>query len=138
LLSGPLRHIRRQGLGVILTAALWGAAICAFGFAQQFWVALLCLGLAGFGDQISAILRSVMLYRITPSDMLGRVSGIEFMQVAAAPSLGNLEAGALANATSLRLSIVTGGAACIVGCALLALAFPALMRYDAAQSHAET
>jgi MFS family permease len=121
LLSGPLRHVRRQGLGVIVTASLWGAAITAFGFAHQLWLALLLLGLAGLGDQISAILRSVMLYRITPNELLGRVSGIEFMQVAAAPSIGNLEAGALASATSLRFSIVTGGVACVVGCALLAL-----------------
>ena len=131
LLSGPLRRVRRQGLGVIVTAALWGIAITAFGFAQQFWLALLLLGLAGLGDQISAILRSVMLYRITPNEMLGRVSGIEFMQVAAAPSIGNLEAGALASATSLRFSIASGGIACVVGCVLLALAFPALRRYDA-------
>ncbi len=80
---------------------------------------------------MSAILRSVMLFRITPTELLGRVSGIEFMQVAAAPSLGNLEAGALASATSLRFSIVSGGVACVVGGALLALAFPALVRYDA-------
>ena len=131
LLSGPLRHIRRQGLGVVVTASLWGLAIAAFGFAQQFWLALLLLGLAGFGDQISAILRSVMLYRITRKEMLGRVSGIEFMQVAAAPSIGNLEAGALASATSLRFSIVSGGVACVAGCLLLALTFPALIRYDA-------
>jgi MFS family permease len=136
LLSGPLRHLRRQGTGVVLAASVWGVAIAAFGFAQQFWLALLLLGLAGFGDQISAILRSVMLYRITPRELLGRVSGIEFMQVAAAPSLGNLEAGALASATSLRLSIVSGGAACVVGCALAALAFPALIRYDARRAEA--
>jgi MFS family permease len=131
LLSGPLRHIRRQGVGVIVAASLWGVAIGAFGFAQQFWLALLLLGVAGLGDQISAILRSVMLYRITRREMLGRVSGIEFMQVAAAPSIGNLEAGALASATSLRFSIVSGGVACVAGCLLLALAFPALVRYDA-------
>jgi MFS family permease len=132
LLSGPLRHIRRQGLGVVVTAAIWGVAITAFGFAERLWLALLLLGVAGLGDQVSAILRSVMLFRITPTEMLGRVSGIEFMQVAAAPSLGNLEAGALASATSTRFSIVSGGVACVVGCALLALAFPALRRYDAA------
>ena len=138
LLSGPLRHIRRQGLGVVITASLWGAAIAAFAFAQQFWVALLLLGVAGFGDQISAILRSVMLYRITPGEMLGRVSGIEFMQVAAAPSIGNLEAGALANATNLTVAIASGGIACVIGCGALALAFPALVRYDAYKPHAET
>ncbi len=136
LLSGPLRHVRRQGLGVVVTASLWGAAIAAFGFAQQFWLALLLLALAGLGDQISAILRSVMLYRITPSEMLGRVSGIEFMQVAAAPAVGNLEAGGLAAATSVRFSIVSGGVACVAGCLALAAAFPALVRYDS-QTHAD-
>jgi len=130
LLSGPLRHVRRQGLGVVVAASLWGLAIAAFGFAQQFWLALLLLALAGFGDQISAILRSVMLYRITPKEMLGRVSGIEFMQVAAAPAVGNLEAGALASVTSLRFSIASGGIACVAGSLLLAAAFPALLRYD--------
>jgi MFS family permease len=137
LLSGPLRHVRRQGLGVVLAASLWGAAIAAFGFAHQFWLALVLLGLAGLADQISAILRSVMLYRITPTELLGRVSGIEFMQVAAAPSIGNLEAGALATATSLTFAIVSGGVVCVAGCALLGLAFPALVRYDA-QADAET
>jgi MFS family permease len=131
LLSGPLRHVRRQGLGVVLTASVWGVAIAAFGFADQFWVALLLLGVAGLGDQMSAILRSVMLYRITPNELLGRVSGIEFMQVAAAPAIGNLEAGALASATSLRFSIVSGGILCVAGCVLVALAFPALVHYDA-------
>jgi MFS family permease len=138
LLSGPLRHVRRQGVGVIVSATLWGLAISAFAFAHQFWLALLLLGLAGFGDQISAILRSVMLYRITPSQMLGRVSGIEFMQVAAAPSVGNLEAGALANATNLTVAIASGGFLCVAGCAVLAGLFPALVRYDASKPIAET
>jgi MFS family permease len=131
LLSGPLRRLRRQGLGVVVMASLWGVAIAAFGFAGELWLALLLLAFAGLADQVSAILRSVMLFRITPREILGRVSGIEFMQVAAAPSLGNLEAGALASVTSVRFSIVSGGIACVAGCLLLALSFPALIRYDA-------
>lgn len=138
LLSGPLRHVRRQGLGVVVAASLWGVAITAFAFAHQFWLALLLLGLAGFGDQISAILRSVMLYRITPNEMLGRVSGIEFMQVAAAPSIGNLEAGALASATNLTVAIASGGILCVAACAVLGLLFPALVRYDASRPNVAT
>jgi MFS family permease len=129
--SGPLRHVRRQGLGVLVTAALWGVAIAFFGFADRLWLGLLLLGAAGAADQISAILRSVMLFTIAPNHLLGRLSGIEFMQVASAPSIGNLEAGALASATSLRFSIVSGGIACVVGCVALAAALPALLRYDA-------
>jgi MFS family permease len=137
LASGPLRHVRRQGVGVVVAATLWGVVIGAFGFTTQLWLGLLLLGAAGAADQVSAILRSVMLYRITPSHLLGRLSGIEFMQVASAPSVGNIEAGALASATSVRFSIVSGGIATAVGCVLVGLAFPALLRYDASRSAAK-
>jgi MFS family permease len=128
LVSGPLRRLRRQGLGVIVGATLWGVAIVLFGFSHRLWLGLLLLGAAGAADQISAVLRSAMLFSIVPNHLLGRLSGIEFMQVASAPSLGNVEAGALASATSIRFSIVSGGVACVAGIALVALAFPALVR----------
>jgi hypothetical protein len=67
----------------------------------------------------------------TPDAMRGRVTGIEFTQVASAPTLGNLEAGVMASVTSLRFSIVSGGIACVAGCLAIALAIPALLRYDA-------
>ncbi|MDQ2910316.1 MAG: hypothetical protein M3R26_00620 [Actinomycetota bacterium] len=67
----------------------------------------------------------------TPDAMRGRVTGIEFAQVASAPSLGNVEAGAVAAATSLRFSIVSGGLASVAGTILIAAAVPALLRYDA-------
>jgi hypothetical protein len=66
--------------------------------------------------------------------MRGRVSGIEFAQVASAPSLGNLEAGALASLTSIRFSVVSGGVACVVGTVLLAAAIPQLVRYDSREA----
>jgi MFS family permease len=77
------------------------------------------------------VLRSTMLLELTPDSLRGRLIGIEFAQVASAPALGNLEAGTVASLTSIRTSIVSGGIACVAGCALLALAFPALLRYDA-------
>ena len=67
---------------------------------------------------------------LTPDALRGRLTGIEFAQVASAPALGNLEAGALASVTSIRASVVSGGLACVVGCVVVALAFPALIRYD--------
>jgi hypothetical protein len=76
-------------------------------------------------------LRSVILLRSTPDHLRGRLKGIEFMQVASAPSLGDVEAGVLASLTSLRFSIVSGGLLCIVGCAATALALPGFLRYDA-------
>jgi MFS family permease len=131
LLSGWVNHVRRQGLGVCVAAALWGVAIVAFGLSGNLWVALVFLGFAGAADFVSAVLRSTILYRVTPDAMRGRLSGIELAQVASAPSLGNLEAGVLASLTSLRVSVVTGGVACVVGTVVLALALPRFLAYDA-------
>jgi MFS family permease len=131
LLSGWIGHVRRQGLIVAVAAALWGAAIAAFGFAHPLWLGLLCLAAAGAADNVSAVLRGTILWTVTPDSLRGRLSGIEFAQVASTPALGNVEAGVVASLTSLRFSIVSGGLACIAGTFLVALAVPALIRYDA-------
>ena len=66
----------------------------------------------------------------TPESMRGRLTGIEFMQVASAPTLGNVEAGVVASLTSLRFSIVSGGFSASIGTVVVAALFPALLRYD--------
>jgi MFS family permease len=131
IFSGWAGHVRRQGLGVAVAAAFWGAALVGFGLSNALWLALLLLAVAGAADFISALWRSAIVLTATPDSMRGRVTGIEFTQVAAAPTLGNLEAGVVASLTSIRFSIVSGGLACIAGCGLIALAIPALLRYDA-------
>jgi MFS family permease len=131
LLSGWIKHVRRQGLVVAVAAACWGAAIAAFGLAGNLWLALFFLACAGAADNISAVMRSTILWSVTPDSLRGRVAGIEFAQVASTPALGDLEAGVLASLTSLRFSIVSGGLACIGGTVLIALAVPAFIRYDA-------
>jgi len=131
LLSGWCSHVRRMGLGITVMACLWGAAIAGFGFMTSLWPALVLLAIAGGADFYSAVLRSTMLLRSTPDHLRGRLLGIEFMQVASAPSLGDLEAGVLASLTSLRFSIVSGGLVCIAGCVVTALALPKFLMYDA-------
>jgi MFS family permease len=131
VLSGWMTHVRRQGLVVAVAAGLWGVAIVAFGFASSLWLALLLLAAAGAADNVSAVLRGTILWTVTPDTLRGRVSGIEFAQVASTPALGNVEAGLVASLTSLRFSIVSGGVACVAGTVLIALAVPAFIRYDA-------
>jgi MFS family permease len=136
LLSGWVGHVRRQGLGVCVAAGLWGVGIALFGLTDAVWPALLLLALAGAADYVSAVLRATILLAATPDAMRGRVSGIELAQVAGAPALGNLEAGAVASVVGVRFSIVSGGVACVAGTIAIALAMPALLRYDAREARA--
>ncbi|MGZ4382672.1 MAG: MFS transporter [Gaiellaceae bacterium] len=131
LLSGWIARVRRQGLYVAVAAACWGLAIAAFGFAESLWVALILLALAGAADNVSAVLRSTILWTVTPESLRGRVAGIEFAQVASTPSLGNVEAGVVASLTSVRFSIVSGGLLCVVAAAVTVALVPALRYYDA-------
>jgi hypothetical protein len=91
----------------------------------------LFLALAGAGDEISAIFRHTILQTAAPKHMLGRLSGLELAVVASGPSLGDLEAGAVASLTSLGFAVVSGGVLCIAGVGLMALLMPEFARYDA-------
>ena len=123
--------VRRQGIGVCVAAGAWGVAIALVGFAEAAWFALAFLAVAGAADLVSAVLRSNILLSATPDPMRGRLSGIELAQVAGAPELGNVEAGIVAELTSVRASIVSGGVLTVVGTVVAAAAIPALVRYDA-------
>ncbi|MDX6476571.1 MAG: hypothetical protein QOH95_2082 [Gaiellaceae bacterium] len=138
LFSGWTSHVRRMGLGVTVAACAWGGAIVGFGLTTSLWPALIFLAVAGGADFFSAVLRSTMLVRATPPHLLGRLQGIEFAQVASAPSLGDLDAGVLASLTSLRFSVVSGGVLCVVGCIATALALPQFLRYDARELEPQT
>jgi MFS family permease len=130
LLSGWVGNVRRQGLGVVVAAGLWGVAIAAAGLSEAIWLVLVMLAAAGAADFVSAVLRTTILISATPDAMRGRLSGIELAQVAGAPMLGNVEAGIVASLTSVRFSIVSGGVACVLGTILIAAALPALLRHD--------
>jgi MFS family permease len=130
LASGWIGHVRRMGVGVVVAILLWGAAIAIFGLADSIPLALAMLAIAGAADFVSAVLRGTILLQATPDAMRGRLSGIELAQVAGTPQLGNVEAGVVASLTSVRFSIVSGGIACFVGAIVVALALPALVRYD--------
>ena len=131
ILSGWAMRVRHQGRAIVASVCGWGAVITAVGLSHALWLALLLLAFAGAADQVSAIFRSTIVLTVTPDHMRGRLGGIEFAQVASTPSLGNLEAGVVAQLTSVRFSIVSGGIGCIVGTLVVAAMFPVLFRYDA-------
>ncbi|MDQ3903869.1 MAG: hypothetical protein M3300_00080, partial [Actinomycetota bacterium] len=69
--------------------------------------------------------------------MQGRLQGVFIVVVTGGPRLGDLEAGAVAAAFTPRVSVVSGGLACLSGIGLLALMVPAFLRYDARAAAAQ-
>src|SRR5581483_11276549 len=128
--SGWTSRVHRHGMGVIVAAVLWGVAIIFFGLATNLVVALVFLGIAGAADMMSGVYRSTIWNQTIPDSLRGRLASIELLSYASGPTLGNFEAGVVASLFSIRVSIVSGGVLCVVGCVLAAAVLPAFRAYD--------
>ncbi|HEX4829511.1 MAG TPA: MFS transporter [Trebonia sp.] len=122
--TGWVARIRRQALAVIIAVMVWGAAISLFGLAPWLWAALVLLAIAGWADVISAVFRNTIIAFAAPDKLRGRLMGVQIAVVAGGPRLGDLEAGAVAEAFGNTASVVSGGLACIVGALLVARLLP--------------
>lgn len=128
--SGWTGHIRRVGPVLLISVIVWGGAIAAFGLVPLLGAAIVLLAIAGAADLVSGILRGSLLQLSVPDQMRGRLNALWLAQCNSAPAVGNLEAGAVAAISTPAISIVSGGLACVIGAALLALLFPALRRAE--------
>ena len=128
--SGWAKHIRRQGLAVLVSVIVWGGSIALFGFTRVLWLALILLGIAGAADMVSAIFRNTILQVATPDSLRGRLQGVFIVVVTGGPRIGDVEAGTVAATLGTQVSVVSGGLACIAGVGILAAMFPSFARYD--------
>ncbi|MER7791347.1 MFS transporter [Streptomyces sp. NPDC097640] len=129
--SGWASRVHRHGRMVVLSAALWGAAMALAGWLPNVWLVLLCLAVAGGADMVSGLFRSTMWNQTIPDELRGRLAGIELLSYATGPQLGQVRAGGMAGLVGVRASVWAGGLACVASIGLLALTLPKLMTYDA-------
>jgi MFS family permease len=129
LTSGWIGRIRRQGLGLVLAVVGWGLSVALAGLAGQLWLMVVLLALAGAADLVSAVLRQSMLLVYAPDRMRGRLQGVNTVVIAGGPRLGDLRAGGMAAGYGTGVSWIGGGLASAVLAVVLAVAFPALVRY---------
>ena len=93
------------------------------------------LAIAGAADMMSGLFRSVIWNQTIPDSLRGRLASIEMLSYTSGPALGNFEAGLVASIFSVRVSVVSGGILCVIGCLLCAAALPAFRNYDARRYH---
>ncbi|MFE9253648.1 MFS transporter [Streptomyces sp. NPDC006879] len=129
--SGWQGRIRRHGLAILLSVAMWGLAIATFGVTRNLWLGLVFLALAGACDTVSMVFRSTMLQVATPDEMRGRLQGVFIVVVAGGPRLGDFLAGSAAELASPAVAITGGGLSCALAVGLLALRWRGFAGYDA-------
>lgn len=129
VLSGPVKHVSRQGLGMLVTVSVWGAAFAVFAVAGSLWLTLLALAVAGAADAGTVVLRGIIVQTVTPEEFRGRVTAADYVVGAGGGQLGSLEAGAVGSLASPVISALSGGLLTVAGAVVIGACLPAFRRY---------
>lgn len=130
LSSGWIGRVRRQGRALVIAVIGWGVAVTLSGLADQLWLAVALLAVAGGCDLVSAVYRQTILQTYAPDAMRGRMQGVFVAVVAGGPRLGDVRAGATAAVSSPEISWVAGGIGCVVVVAIAGVIVRPFWRYD--------
>jgi MFS family permease len=125
----PVR--RHAGVVLLVTVALFGAAIVVFGLSTWVWLSMIALAISGATDMVSVYIRQTLIQLATPDAMRGRVSAVTMMFVGASNELGEFRAGTLAAAIGVVTSVIIGGAGTVAVALGWMVLFPRLRRVDA-------
>ena len=131
LTSGWIGHVNRHGKAIVIAAMCWGGAVALAGLSPTIWVAAVFLAIGGAADSISAIFRGTVWHQTIPDSMRGRMAGIEMLSYSLGPLGGQVRSGFVADRTSVRASIVSGGVLCVVGVGATAAWLRGFWTYDA-------
>jgi hypothetical protein len=129
--GGWMPRIRRHGLAIAVAAGCWGLAMAAVGVSPTLYAALFFLAVAGGADECSGIFRDTLWKQSIPDHLRGRMAGIELLSYAAGPPTGQLRSGTVAAVTSPRVSLTSGGLACVAAVAVVLAVLPAFRGYIA-------
>ncbi|MEO5710152.1 MAG: MFS transporter [Nocardioidaceae bacterium] len=128
--SGWTSRVHHHGRAIVLAASVYGAAIGLAGLAPSIGLAVALFAVAGAADMVSGIFRATIWNQTIPDTMRGRLAGIEMLSYSVGPLGGQVRAGVVADLWTVRGSIVSGGALCVVGVAATALWLRDFWSYD--------
>lgn len=124
-----IERIQQRGRVLFAAVFVFGLATIVFGFSASFWLSYACLAITGASDMVSTVIRNIIRQLTTPDGMRGRMTSVNMIFFLGGPQLGEMEAGAVAQAFGPMASVVSGGVGCMLATAWLAASTPSLLNY---------
>ena len=131
LFSGWVSRVRLQGMAIVVSVLVYGAAVGGVGLTEVLWIGVFFLAVSGMADMVSAAYRSTILQVAAPDHLRGRLQGVFLVVVAGGPRAGDFLAGSVASVTGERVALVLGGLACVVGVLTASTLSRRFLAYDA-------
>jgi MFS family permease len=103
----PIR--KHMGKMLLWSVAGFGACMICFALSHNFWLSLGLLIASGMFDCVSVIIRGSLMQTLTPENMKGRVSAVNYIFIGSSNELGMFESGFAASVLGLIPSVIFGG-----------------------------
>lgn len=132
-----LPPFKRSGRTLLLSVLAFGLCTIGFGLSTSFPLSLALLALLGAFDNVSVVIRSVLVNVRTPDHLRGRVSAVNSVFIESSNELGGFESGLVAKLFTPVISVVSGGIGTVMVVAALAAALPELRRLGRLSTHEE-
>lgn len=123
-------EMKRQGVILLLSVAVYGLATAIFGISTSFALSYFMFALTGAGDTVSMVIRGTIRQLMTPDELRGRMVSVNMMFFMGGPQLGELEAGLVASLFGAPIAIFSGGLATVLLTAWVAWRYPSIRRYN--------
>lgn len=137
LILAHRRPFERAGAAMLWSVAGFGVCIIVFGLSESVVLSAVALLLSGALDNISVVIRHVLVQMRTPEQVRGRVSAVNSVFIESSNELGAFESGVAAEVFAKLLgtavlgavgSVVSGGIGTIVVVGAIALWLPEVRR----------
>lgn len=125
------------GRALLVSVAVFGVCMIVFGLSTSLWLSLAALAVSGAVDNISVVIRHVLVQTRTPDELRGRTTAVNSVFIECSNEVGAFESGAVAKWLGPVWSVVSGGVGTLCVVAFVALAFPALRRMQRLQETRE-
>ena len=121
-----------SGVGIRMFQAviLFGVFTVVFAVSTNYWLSLASLLLMGAADTVSVVIRLSLVQLVTPDDMRGRVSAVNFLFINASNQLGEFESGVTAALFGTVPAALLGGFGTIAVALLWMKLFPSLRKVE--------
>jgi len=121
-------NFSHAGRTLLWSVAVFGVCMIVFGLSTSMWLSLAALALSGAVDNISVVIRHMLVQIRTPDELRGRTTAVNSVFIECSNEVGAFESGTVARSFGPVFSVVSGGFGTLAVVGFVAFAFPALRR----------
>ncbi|MCE9619979.1 MAG: MFS transporter [Planctomycetes bacterium] len=122
--------LRPAGPLLLWSVAAFGVCMILFGISRSLWLSVALLMISGAVDNISVVIRHVLVQTRTPDQLRGRVTAVNGIFIECSNELGGFESGLVAAWLGPVWSVITGGFGTLAVTGAIAWCLPSLRKLD--------